>query len=136
MEFPEISEGSNVIGVGIDQIEVYRIRESIDRHGDSFLAKVFSENEQAYCLEKADPAPHFAARFAAKEAAAKALGSGIGREFGWLDMEVVKEFNGQPTPVFSSHGMIALGKRGASLGLLSLSHLRDVASAVLVLVAK
>ena len=87
-ELPAIPSGTNVLGVGIDQIEVDRIRDSLDKHGEHFLNKIFSSAEQAYCREKANPAPHLAARFAAKEAVSKALGTGFGQEFGWLDAEV------------------------------------------------
>ena len=84
-ELPSIPPGSNVLGVGIDQIEVSRIRDSLDKHGAHFLDKIFTSGEQAYCRDKADPVPHLAARFAAKEAASKAFGTGFGEEFGWLE---------------------------------------------------
>ena len=90
IHFPVLPEGTNVIGVGIDQIEVTRIRESMNRHGEAFLSKVFTPKEKSFCLDRKDPAPCLAARFAAKEAASKALGTGIGKEFGWLDLEVKK----------------------------------------------
>ncbi|MEK9773030.1 MAG: holo-ACP synthase [Opitutae bacterium] len=134
MNLPEIPQGTNVVGVGIDQIEVSRIRESIERHGENFLAKVFTKKEQIFCMERSDPAPCLAARFAAKEAVAKALGTGIGKEFGWLDMEVAKEKSGQPVARFSDHGKSALVNRKASTALLSLSHLNEIASAVVVLI--
>ena len=102
MEIPQISEDANVVGVGIDQIEVSRIRESIKRHGNTFLKKVFTADERAFCMERADPAPCLAARFALKEAVSKALGTGIGKEFGWLDVEVKKEENGKPVAQFSA----------------------------------
>jgi len=134
MDFPELPKGTNILGVGIDQIEVARIRESIDRHGDTFLRKVFTIHEQEICMRRSDPAPCLAARFAAKEAIAKALGTGIGKEFGWLDMEVLREENGKPFASFSDHGMNTLARQGASSALLSLSHLNEIASAVAVLV--
>ena len=62
MEPPLIPAGSNVLGVGIDQIEVSRIHDSVEQHGDHFITKVFSPKEQAYCQDKADAAPFFAAR--------------------------------------------------------------------------
>ena len=96
MEIPQIPEGANVVGVGIDQIEVSRIRDSVKRHGNTFLNKVFTSEEQNSCVDRADPAPCLAARFAVKEAVSKALGTGIGKEFGWLDVEVIKEKNGKP----------------------------------------
>lgn len=134
MDFPELPPGSNVVGVGIDQIEVSRIRESMERHGPAFLNKVFSEREQDVCMQRADPAPCLAARFAAKEAVSKALGTGIGKEFGWLDLEIEKLASGQPVARFSEHGKSALATRQASTALVSLSHLKETASAVVVLI--
>ena len=60
MNLPDIPQGSNVVGVGIDQIEVSRIRESMERHGESFLSKVFSEQERKICL---GPTEHHRPRF-------------------------------------------------------------------------
>ena len=134
MEIPEISQGANVVGVGIDQIEVSRIRDSVKRHGNAFLNKVFTPEEQNSCMERADPAPCLAARFAVKEAVSKALGTGIGKEFGWLDVEVKKEESGKPVAHFSAHGLKALKLIGAGSAFISLSHLENVASAVAVLV--
>jgi holo-[acyl-carrier protein] synthase len=134
MDFPQLPPGTNVVGVGIDQIEVSRIRDSIARHGDSFLSKVFTEKERDLCMQRTDPAPCLAARFAAKEAASKALGTGIGKEFGWLDLEVQREESGQPLAVFSSRMKPFLDKRMASSALISISHLQEVASAIVVLI--
>ena len=69
---PDLPEGTNVLGVGTDLIEVERVRSSLEQHGDRFLEKVFTPVEREYCQGMADPAPHLAARFAAKEAIAKA----------------------------------------------------------------
>ena len=123
-----------MIGVGIDQIEVARIRESMDRHGEAFLSKVFTPKEKSFCLDRKDPAPCLAARFAAKEAASKALGTGIGKEFGWLDLEVEKGENGQPFAVFSDQVQSLLEQKNAGSALLSLSHLDGFASAIVVLI--
>ena len=104
MNLPEFPQGTNVVGVGIDQIEVSRIRQSIARHGENFLGKVFTKKEQAFCMERTDSAPCLAARFAAKEAMSKALGTGIGKEFGWLDMEVGKKRAVSQLPNFPNMG--------------------------------
>ena len=69
--------GGNVIGVGVDLTEISRIRAAHQKHGQSFLDKIFTADEQAFCLTKADPYPSFAARCAAKEAVSKALGTGF-----------------------------------------------------------
>ena len=134
-ELPAIPPGTNVVGVGIDQIEVARIRDSLDKHGDHFLNKIFSLTEQTYCREKADPAPHLAARFAVKEAVSKAFGTGFGKEFGWLDSEVKNGDEGQPILWFSKKGRALLEKKGATEALVSLTHLESIASAIVVLVS-
>ena len=134
-ELPSIPPGSNVMGVGIDQIEVARIRDSLEKHGAHFLDKIFSSTEQTYCREKADPVPHLAARFAAKEAVSKALGTGFGKEFGWLDSEVVNGDEGQPILRFSQKGRALLKKKGATEALVSLTHLESIASSIVVLVS-
>ena len=122
------------MGVGIDQIEVSRIHDSLAQHRDHFITKVFSSEEQAYCQDKADSAPFFAARFAAKEATAKALGTGIGAEFGWLDAEVRHGKAGEPILHFSDRGLELLKSKGANQALISLTHLESVASAIVILI--
>ncbi|MDA8991213.1 holo-ACP synthase [Opitutales bacterium] len=136
MKSPEIPEGTNVVGVGIDQIEVSRIRDSLEKHGDHFLKKIFSENEQSYCEDKADPAPCLAARFAAKEAVAKAFGTGFGKEFGWLDSEIIHGDAGEPILSFNPRATELLKSKGAEKALVSLSHLEAVASAIVILVSR
>ena len=134
-ELPSIPPGSNVMGVGIDQIEIARISDSLDKHGAHFLDKIFTPSEQAYCRDKADPVPHLAARFAAKEAASKAFGTGFGEKFGWLDSEVQNDEQGQPILRFSEKGAALLNEKGASSALVSLTHLESIASSIVVLVS-
>jgi holo-[acyl-carrier protein] synthase len=136
MNLPEIPSGTNVLGVGIDQIEVSRIRDSLEKHGDHFLKKIFSENEQSYCNDKTDPAPYLAARFAAKEAVAKALGTGFGPEFGWLDSEIVHGDLGEPILQLNEKAQRLLESKGAKRPLVSLTHLESVASAIVVLISE
>ena len=136
MNLPEIPQDTNVWGVGIDQIEVSRIRDSLKKHGDHFLKKIFSPTEQKYCKEKADPAPCLAARFAAKEATAKAMGTGFGVEFGWLDVEVSNGPMGEPLLCFSEKGQSLLESKGGSRALVSLTHLDSVASAIVILISE
>ena len=136
MKSPKIPEGTNVVGVGIDQIEVSRIRDSLEKHGDHFLKKIFSENEQSYCKDKADPAPCLAARFAAKEAVAKAIGTGFGKEFGWLDSEIIHGDAGEPILSFNPRATELLKSKGAEKALVSLTHLETVASAIVILVSR
>ena len=119
----------SVISLGLDLVEVPRIRDLLERHGERFKERTFSPSERAYCDRNADPAMHYAARFAAKEAVAKALGTGFSDGVSWSDIEVLRADNGQPT--IALHGGAA--KRAADLGiqriLLTLSHTKDVAAA-------
>ena len=85
-----------IFGVGIDIIEIERIKKSVDRFGDAFLNKIFTEIELKYCLSKKNKYQHLAARFAAKEAIAKALATGWSKGFKWKDIEIYNEKNGLP----------------------------------------
>src|SRR4051812_48346146 len=81
-----------IIGTGLDATEIQRIAESIERYGERFVQRIFTEGEIAYCRRKRDFASSFAARFAAKEAAMKALGTGHSRGVFWRGIEVVRHF--------------------------------------------
>lgn len=125
-----------IAGVGIDLVEVARVRELLEKHGERFKARTFTAGEQVYCDGCADPAMHYAARFAAKEAAAKALGTGFAQGVSWLDIEVVREVSGRPG--LRLHGQAAMR---AELLLargwhLSLSHTKELAQAQVVLETK
>ena len=85
-----------VLGVGIDIIEIDRIKESIDKFGDQFLNKVFTKKEIEYSVSKVNKYQHFAARFAAKEAIYKALSSDTNKVCNWQDVEIYNEVNGLP----------------------------------------
>jgi holo-[acyl-carrier protein] synthase len=89
-----------VIGIGIDIIEIERIKKSIDTYGDSFLNKIYTQNELDYCLAKFNKYQHLAARFAAKEAIYKALVSGWEKDATWKSMEIINEPNGLPVVKF------------------------------------
>ena len=116
-------------GHGIDIIEISRIREMLERHGDRFVERVFTAREAGYCREHRDPVPRFAARFAAKEAALKVIGTGWRDGIAWTDVEVVNEPSGAPT--LRVCGLVET--RARELGILrwtiSLSHSRDFAVA-------
>src|SRR5467141_4998622 len=91
-----------IIGTGVDIAEVPRIRETIERFGERFLRRIFTEGEIRYCERKARRFESYAARFAAKEAGMKALGTGWSRGVRWRDCEVVRLPGGRPTITF--HG--------------------------------
>jgi holo-[acyl-carrier protein] synthase len=122
-----------ILGVGIDLVEVPRIRESLDRHGEAFLKRVFGRDEVDYCLKMKDPAPHLAGRFAAKEAFAKALGTGIGAAAGWREIQVVLTESGKPELQLSGAAAASAAARQVGKVHLSLSHTGEAATAVVIL---
>ena len=117
---------TNNMSIGIDAVDIERIRDSIKKYGDRFLSRIFTQEELNYCLSKQDPAIHLAARFAAKEAISKALGTGIGQHLGWQDISVTRTPSGQPAVVFSEKAMLA---HGNPIVILSLSHTHTIAIA-------
>jgi len=86
-----------IVGLGVDIAEVNRIEAAIARHGRTFLGRVFTAAEIAYCEHHRNRFERYAGRFAAKEAAMKALGTGWGGGVRWLDIEVIRLASGQPT---------------------------------------
>jgi holo-[acyl-carrier protein] synthase len=112
--------------VGVDLIEIERIRRALERPG--FRARCFTEAEIAYCDSKPNPAQHFAGRFAAKEAVGKALGSGV--LFTWKEIEI----RGRPKPGVLLHGRTKAWAEKARAGQidLSMTHSRELAAAICV----
>jgi holo-[acyl-carrier protein] synthase len=122
-----------LIGTGVDLIEIERVANSIERYGDRFLRRVYTDREIAYCNRKRSSAESFAARFAAKEAAAKALGTGISKGVTWTEFQIGREPSGRP--VLELRGRAAA--LGAELGVksisVSLTHSRELAMAMVVM---
>src|SRR5438046_3324511 len=112
----------SVIGIGIDLVECSRIQHSLDRFGERFLHRVFTDGEIAYSNSMKFPARHLAARFAAKEAVSKAFGTGIGKSMGWREIDVQKKPSGEPFLVFSGPAGELAKARGVTLALVTLSH--------------
>lgn len=86
-----------IIGIGSDLSDIRRVQKSLDRFGDRFRHRVFTEIERSRSDRKPDAAASYAKRFAAKEACAKALGTGMRRGVFWRDMGVVNMRSGRPT---------------------------------------
>jgi len=86
-----------ILGIGSDIVDVRRIERAVERHGDRFLTRIFTEIERATAERRAKRMETYAKRFAAKEACAKALGTGMRRGVFWKDMGVVNARSGQPT---------------------------------------
>jgi len=120
----------NIHGIGIDMVEVARIAAANEKHGPSFARRYLTENERAYCASHANPEIHQAARFAAKEAVAKALGTGIGGECGWLDIEIARDpATGAPTVILTDAAAKFAMRLGIARVLVSISHTHDTAIA-------
>ena len=118
-----------LFGIGIDVVEVERIESSMAEFGERFATKIFTAGERAYCDAQKRPAIHYAARFAAKEAVAKAFGTGIGKELGWLDMEIVRKDSGEPELVLSGAGRAYAEEKGIAEVKISLTHAQHYAAA-------
>ncbi len=122
-----------ISGIGIDVVEIHRMNKIIDEWGNTFLEKIFTENELSYARSKKEYVQHLAARFAAKEAVAKAISTGWSGGFRWKDVEVTNDVSGKPTiilsgqlsEIFNSHNVF-----------ISLSHSENVVVAFAVVEAK
>ena len=123
----------SVIGIGVDLVECERIQHSLDRFGDRFLRRVFTDGEIEYSTSMKFPARHLAARFAAKEAVSKAFGTGIGKTMGWRDIDVRKKESGEPYLVLSGGAEDLAKERGVAKASITLSHTDHHAMAMIVL---
>jgi holo-[acyl-carrier protein] synthase len=97
-----------ILGIGNDVIDIRRIEKAIERYGDRFLHRIFTDAERARSEGKPGRAASYAKRFAAKEACAKALGTGLRRGVFWRDMGVVNLRSGQPTMVLTGGAALQL----------------------------
>ena len=126
----------SVLGIGVDVVETQRIDHSLERFGERFLHRVFTQGEIDYCQSMKFPARHFAARFAAKEAVSKAFGTGIGKHMGWRDIDVRKKDSGEPYVVLDGGARELAESRGINEVWVSLSHTDQHAVATIVLQRK
>jgi holo-[acyl-carrier protein] synthase len=124
-----------IFGIGIDVVEVERIASAIERHGEPFLARLFTRTERDYCEAQKNPALHFAARFAAKEAVSKALGTGIGGDAGWLDFEITRDALGAPKIRLTGTAAGFSAQNRIRAIQISLSHAREYAAANAIAIA-
>jgi holo-[acyl-carrier protein] synthase len=125
--------GGYLVGLGTDIVDVERIRRVVERQGDRFLRRVYTDEELEYCLGMKHPHKHLAARFAAKEAVSKAFTTGIGAQLGWKSISVYKGDRHEPLVRMDEKGSALLQEVGATHVWVSLTHTETLAQAVAVL---
>ena len=121
--------GLLIVGMGVDIAEVDRIRKAIERHGETFLRRLYTEQERDYCEQFKNKYERYAGRFAAKEAGMKALGTGWRRGVRWVDLEVVREKSGRPTLKLAGEAGEIAKQLGVRHIALSITHTEEQALA-------
>jgi holo-[acyl-carrier protein] synthase len=122
-----------ITGIGIDLVAVERIQHSLERYGDRFKKRIFSENEIKYCDSRPHPALHYAARFAAKEAYVKAIGTGFQFGIKHSEIEIEHDELGKPILVVQGKALYQAEKRGVGIFHVSLSHTDEQGTAIVIL---
>jgi holo-[acyl-carrier protein] synthase len=119
----------DIVGIGTDIVECLRIGRMIERHGEQFLTRVYTEREIRYCQSRKRAMEHFAGRWAAKEAILKCLGTGWKRDLCWTEMEVRNEADGRPQVLLC--GAVKDRAQQLRVGniLLTIAHCRGYATA-------
>ena len=118
-----------IIGIGTDIIECLRIAQMIERHGELFIRRVYTEHEIAYCSTKKASTQHYAGRWAAKEAVLKVLGTGWKRGISWRDIEVRNRPSGAPTITLYAGAREVAEQLEIQKMHISISHCRSHATA-------
>ncbi len=122
-----------VIGIGLDIVSIKRIEEAIEKWGNRFKERIFTEKEIRYCESKRYPAPHFAVRFSAKEAFYKALGNYQKSGIRWREIEVIRGPEGRPA--IQLHGLMkgSLERVKNLRILLTMTHDNGIAASLVVM---
>lgn len=121
-----------ILGIGTDVIECLRIAQMIERHGELFISRVYTEHEIGYCSTKKASTQHYSGRWAAKEAVLKALGTGWRQGISWRDVEVRNNSSGGPVVVLHGGAREVYERRGIRKMHISISHCRNYATATAV----
>ncbi|MBI2481130.1 MAG: holo-ACP synthase [Planctomycetia bacterium] len=119
----------NIAGIGTDIVECLRIAQMIERHGELFLTRVYTEREIQYCSSRKAATQHYAGRWAAKEAVLKAMGTGWAKGISWRDIEVRNDEGGRPLIMLGGAAREICERRGVQDILISISHCRSHATA-------
>ena len=125
-----------IIGIGTDIVEIERIRQMIERHGDHFLNRCFTPGEIAYSNRHRDAAVRFSGRWAAKEAVVKVIGTGFVQGITFHDIEVVALHTGQPTVQLSGEALQFSQRLKITDIKLTISHAREYATATAIGIAE
>jgi holo-[acyl-carrier protein] synthase len=120
---------ANILGIGTDIIECLRIAQMIERHGEMFIARVYTDYEIQYCQSRKSATQHFAGRWAAKESILKAMGTGWQKGISWRDLEVRNDPGGKPIVALRGGARDVCEARGIADMLVSISHCRSHAVA-------
>lgn len=123
-----------IVGMGIDIIEVPRIAKQLDSGAENFIHRIFTEDEVRYCEGKLrNKAQNYAVRFAAKEAFFKAIGTGWRNGLSWRDIAMINDELGKPSIVVSGQAQKIIEALHVSKIHVSVSHLKQVAVAIIIL---
>ena len=125
-----------ILGTGVDIVEVFRMRDAINKWGDIFLSKVFTKKEIRYSNSRRFSFQHFAARFAAKEAVIKAFGEPRKNPIRWTQIEVLNDEEGKPLIEFHDEALKLKKKKKVDEVVVSMSHSKNYAVANAILLRK
>ena len=123
-----------IIGIGTDIVECLRIAQMIERHGEVFLTRVYTQREIEYCSSRKAATQHYAGRWAAKEAVLKAMGTGWSNGISWRDIEVRNNEGGKPAIALGGGARETCEKMAIQEMLISISHCRSHATATAIAV--
>ena len=118
-----------IVGIGTDIVECLRIAKMIERHGEQFINRIYTQHEIEYCSKRGAATQHYSRRWAAKEAVLKALGTGWARGISWRDIEIRNDASGRPTVRLAGGARDVCEKLEISQMQISISHCRTHATA-------
>ncbi|MBN2453054.1 MAG: holo-ACP synthase [Candidatus Omnitrophica bacterium] len=123
-----------ILGIGVDIVEIDRMKDAIKKWGDTFLTKIFTAREIKYSVSKRLSHQHFAARFAAKEAVVKAFGEPSKHPMRWTEIEILNDREGKPVIEFRDDALKLKKKKRVGDVVVSMSHSKEYAIANVILV--
>ena len=135
MFIENIKNNKMIFGIGVDLMSVKRMSDVVERWGEKFTSRIFTDREADYCFSrsKSKSVSSLAMRFAAKEAFSKALGLGISKGIEWRDIEVINDHHGRPELNITGKALMFCRKSGIEKWHVSLSDERDFCIAFVVL---